>query len=154
MILTTERCDTLEVRRAEREIIGIAIRKPRVWDQISHVLPEWFDSWQMQTIWRAVVHCYDVNDGLAELQVLENWITADCREGEAAGLMQLMVSCADEYLHGEFVEYYLSVLERAGARLAVERWAGHVVEMCKECRPIHDIRDAVLSPPIHERGAA
>ena len=154
MILATDRNNTLELSRAEREIIGIAVRRPRVWHKIRHVPPVWFRSWPMQTIWRALLHCYEVNDGLAELQVLTDWITRNCREGEVDGLLHVMVDCAYEYQHGEFLEYYLSVLEHAGSRLAIERWAGHVVQMCKDGRAIRDIRDAVMSPPIHERGAA
>jgi hypothetical protein len=154
MLMTLNTNDTLEVSSAEREIIGIAVRRPCVWHKISHVPPEWFRSWSMQTVWRALLHCYEVNDGLAELQVLTDWITRNCRESEVDGLLHVMVDCADEYQHGEFLEHYLSILEHAGSRLAIERWAGHVVQMCKDGRAIRDIRDAVMSPPIHERGAA
>lgn len=154
MILPTEPNDTLEVSHAEREIIGSAIRKPRVWNEICHVLPEWFRSWQMQTIWQALQHCYESNGGLAEMSVLTEWLRQNCLESEVEGLLQVMVSCADEYLHGEFVEYYVSVLERAGIRLAFERWAGHIVSMCRDDQALRDIHAAVTSPPIREKGAA
>ena len=145
---------TLIVSHAERAIVGIAVRKPRVWKQICHIRPEWFRTWNMQTIWRGLLHCYDLNGGLAELCVLTDWFKQNCDESEIEGLLQELVSCADEYLHAEFLEYFLGLLEHAGIRLAIERWAGHLVEMNRAGRPLKDLIEAVLSPPISERGAA
>jgi hypothetical protein len=145
---------TSEVCRAERELIGIAYRKPKVFDRLAVVRSGWFRSWAMQQIWRAIQHCWDLNDGLVEWQLLCAWLSSNCQESEIPGLLELLESCSDEYLHAEHLDYHLAVLARAGRRLEFERWATHVIEMCRLGRAIGDIESAALTPPVTESGVS
>ncbi len=146
--------ETLKIDRAETEVIAVAIRKPQLWSRICHVRAEWFRSWNRQTVWAAIRHSYDLNDGLTEPQVMLDWFREHCDESEIDGLADEMLACATSFLHAEYLDHHLGILERAGERLAIERWAGHIAEICRSGRAIRDIRSAVLSPPLNERGAA
>lgn len=143
---------TLETAQAEREIIACGIRRPQIWERLRHVRPEWFAHWSDQVLWRAVQVSYEENNCF-EVAVVNRWFREYCRD-DAAGLLDRLAGIADEYLHAEFVDYYLATLERSGERLATQRWADHVSEMCSSGRSMVEIRQTVSAPPIGKEGAA
>lgn len=143
---------TLEVEQAAREIIACGVRAPGVWDKIKHVRPEWFTHWSDQVLWRAIQYAYEQNGGF-EVNVVLRWLQEYCR-ADADALLDRLANIAEAYLHAEFVDFYLGTLERSGERLAVQRWAGHVAEMCGSGRSMSDICEVVSSPPIRSGGVA
>lgn len=143
---------TLSVDTAETEILAIAIRVPSLWAEVCHVRHEWFRSTSRQTLWAAIQHSYAVNGGLTEHQVLVDWFRENCDASEIEGLARELVACADAYLHAEYLGFYLQLLRHAGQRLAIQRWAQQVIQLCRNGRAIASIHKLVMSPPIDERG--
>ena len=143
---------TLEVEQAEREIIACGVRAPGLWNQLQNVKSEWFTHWSDQVLWRAVQFAYEENGGF-EVEVVVRWLQEYFRD-DAEALLERLATIADEYLHAEFVDYYLATLEQSGERLALQRWAGYVSEMCNTGRPMNEIHQVVTSPPIVPGGAA
>jgi hypothetical protein len=123
-----------------------------MWDRFKHVRPEWFSQWADAAIWRAVQFSYQENDGFAP-EVVLRWLQ-EYFPDDAEALLDRLANIADDYLHAEFIDYYLATLEQSGVRLALQRWACHIDEMCRTGRAMNEIRQAVASPPIHAGGVA
>lgn len=143
---------TLETAQAERELLACGIRKPQVWDRIQHVQPEWFTHWSDIVLWRAVQFSYEQNGGF-DVAVVERWLH-EYYPDDASALLERLATIADEFLHAEYLDYYVATLERSGERLATQRWARHIAEMCDGGFPMHEIYRVVQSPPIQNGGDA
>ncbi len=136
-----------DVEQAEREVIGIALRKPNAWPKIRDARPEWFRNWTDQQLWRAIQRCNDENDGVAEAPVLVD-VLQEMYGDDAEGLAARANDIACEYLHAELIEFHLALLKHSGERLAIKRQALVVVEMCDSRRSMSQIRAILAQPPI------
>ena len=143
---------TLETEQAEREIIACAVRAPGLWERLRHVRPDWFTHWSDQAIWRAIQASHEEN-GCFEVAVVKRWLQ-EYFPDDTDALLDRLASIATDYLHAEFIDFYLTNLERSGERLAIRRWAGYVSEMCESGYPFNEIIHAIASPPVQIGGAA
>lgn len=134
-----------EIEQAEEEIIGIALRHPTSWPKIQHVRSEWFREWSDQQLWQAIQRCYEINDGLVEAIVLAD-VLQELFDDDASVLAERALQLGNGYLHAEFIDFHLAILERHGQRLALKRWGMVVVEMC-DSRPMADIRRILSQMP-------
>jgi hypothetical protein len=152
MLSNLEARSTLEVECAERELIGIAVRKPELWSRLSHIQPEWFQRWADQALWRALQFCKEANDGNFDADVIKGWLRKYSPD-DAEALLDRLAEISSCYLHAEHLEFNLHLLEGAGRRLATVRWAKHIAEMCEHGRPMADVYDVINTPPVASGGA-
>jgi hypothetical protein len=152
MLSNLEDRSTLDIECAERELIGIAVRKPTLWAEVSHIRPEWFHQWSDQAIWRALQFCRESNDGHFDVEVVNGWFQ-EYFPDDAVALLHRLAEIANCLLHAEHLEFNLELLEGSGRRIALKRWATHIVEMCDTGRPMSDICHVAATLPVQSGGA-
>ncbi len=147
MVEIVDSLNARDVEQAEREVIGIALRHPESWPKLAKVRPEWFREWRDQQLWQAILRCYECNEGMVEDPVLGD-LLIEMFGDDAEDLAARAVDISHTFLHWEFVDFNVTLLERAGTRLAIRRQAQVVIEMCDSRRPMSAIRDVLAQPPI------
>ena len=152
MLSNLEDLSTLDTECAERELIGIAVRKPKLWSRLSHIQPEWFQHWADLVLWRALQFCHESNDGYFDVTVIKGWLH-EYFPDDAEALLNRLAEVANCFLHAEHLEFNLELLEGSGRRLAVKRWATHITEMCDTGRPMADICQVAATLPVQSGGA-
>ena len=152
MLSNPEARSTLDIERAERELIRIAVRKPTLWAEVSHIRPEWFQQWADQALWRALQFCNESNDGYFDVAVLKGWLHEYFPDA-AEALLNRLAEVSNGFLHAGHLEFNLELQEGSGRRLALKRWATHIVEMCDTGRPMSDICHVAATLPVPSGGA-
>ena len=152
MLSNIEARSTLDIERAERELIGIAVRKPTLWSGISRIRPEWFQQWPNQALWRALQFCNESNDGYFDVGVINRWLE-EYFPDDAEALLECLAEISNCDIHAEHQEFNLKLKEESSRRLALKHWATHIAEMCDTGRPMADICHVAATHPAQSGGA-